>query len=103
MVTTVKDENEHILGYIEWRQVGPSGYDVEGGRYVWINDMWIHPDYQRSNVLTELIEDVLNKSNGAEFTYFTRHKYGDRMSKLYTRKQFEKYVRKVEKRWEVQK
>jgi GNAT superfamily N-acetyltransferase len=101
MITTSHDDNDRVIGFIEWRQVGRSGFDKFHGEYVWVADMWIHDDYRRTNVFHEMIEDILDKAHDARFCYFTHRKYNDRMSKVYTREQFERLVKKVEKRWEV--
>lgn len=100
MVSTSHDGLGKIVGYIEWRQVGPSGFDKPFGEYVWIHDFWIHePERGQGYVFAELVNDVLEKSTGAKFAYFRRGKYNGRVSKVYTREHFERLVRKRGHQW----
>lgn len=99
MISISKDENGKIIGYIEWWQVGRSGFHKPYGEYVWIKDMWIHEEYRHTYVFAELVEDVLANSHGANWCYFTHRKYNERMSRIFTREQFENLVRKAEKKW----
>jgi len=92
MVTTSKDENGKIIAYCEWRQVGPSGFDVQDGPYLYIADLWIHEDYRGLGFLIEIIDKILVLAPSAKACYFTHKKYGDRMSRLWKREGFERRV-----------
>jgi len=48
MVSVSKDNDGKVIGFLEWRQVGQSGFDKFRGEYLWINDLWIHSDYKNS-------------------------------------------------------
>lgn len=99
MISLSHDDDERIVGYIEWWQVGQSGFHKPYGEYVWIKDMWIHENYRNTHVFSELVQDVLDRSHGAKWCYFAHRKYRGRISKLYTRQQFENLVRKAEEKW----
>ena len=90
MVSVAKDDDGRVIGYLEWRQVGQSGFDKLRGEYVWINDFWIHEEYRRGYVFRELVNNILFKAQDAKWCYFTRRKYHGRKSKLYTREDFMK-------------
>lgn len=94
MISKAHDENGKILGYIEYWQVGKSGFPKPYGEYVWIQDFWIHEANRGGSIFAQLVDDVLKRSVGAKFTYFIRGKYKDRISKLYTREQFQTLVEK---------
>jgi GNAT superfamily N-acetyltransferase len=94
LISTSKDEGGKIVGIVEWRQVGQSGFDKYKGEYVWLQNLWIHPDYRGKNILQELIADVLKKAPDAKYGYFTREKYGERMSKSFKRSSVEAIVKK---------
>lgn len=94
MVSVSFDENDKIVGYIEWRQVAKSGFDKLGGEYIWINHFWIHPEYRHGRVFAELVEKILDLAPEAQQCYFKRSKYRGRMSKLYSREKFMKLVEK---------
>ena len=93
MVSTVKDESDKVIAYVEWRQVGQSGFDKLRGEYVWSNDIWLH-DNQRLkwSVFRELIRDVFDKAIGAQSLYFRRKKYLGRISQLYSKEKIMELV-----------
>ena len=96
MISVSYDYEGRVIGYVEWRQVGQSGFDKLHGEYVWINHCWIHPDYRNKHIMQELADKVLLIARQAKWCYFTRSKYWGRMSKLYSRGAFMKLVEKVE-------
>ena len=96
MISVSNDNEGKVIGYIEWRQVGQSGFDKLHGEYVWINDFWIHPDYRGGHVMVNLIEKILNIARQAKWCYFTRRKYDGRLSKLYSREKFMRLVDKLQ-------
>ena len=93
MISTSKDDQGRVIGLVEWRQVGQSGFDKFQGEYVWLQNLWIHPDFRGRNILHELIADVLTKAPEAQYGYFTREKYGHRMSKSFKRSSVEAIVK----------
>ena len=90
MISVSKDDEGRVIGYIEWRQVGQSGFDKFRGEYVWVNDFWIHEDYRNGYVFIQLVNSILFKAQDAKWCYFRRGKYHGRVSKLYTREHFMK-------------
>ena len=93
MVSTSKDIDGKVVGLVEWRQVGQSGFDKLGGEYVWLENLWIHDDFRGKGILQELIADILNRAPEALYAYFTREKYGNRMSRLFKRASVENIVK----------
>lgn len=94
-VLTTKDENDRVTAYIEYRQVGQSGFDKLYGEYVFINDFWITPDLRGDKgIFKSLVSRILRKCPDAIYCYFVRKKYGGRMSKIYKRDYFERLVNK---------
>jgi len=94
MVSVSKDDQGRVIGYIEWRQVGQSGFDKLRGEFIWINDFWIHPEYRNGYVFRQLVNMILFKAQDAKWCYFKREKYNGRMSKLYKREDFMKLSEK---------
>lgn len=90
MISVSHDNYGRVIGYVEWRQVGPSGFEVFQGPYIWLQNLWIHQDYRGKTILKELIEDILLKAPDAKYGYFTREKYGHRMSKSFKRESVER-------------
>ena len=93
MISVSKDNNEKVISYLEWRQVGQSGFDKFRGEYLWINDLWIHPDYKDHwEVYRQMMSAALFKGIDAKWIYFKREKYAGRISKLYTRERIMKLI-----------
>ena len=95
MITVSKDLDGKVVAYVEWRQVGISGFDKFKGEYVWLQNLWIHPDHRGRGLLQEMIADILSKAPDAQYGYFTREKYGHRMSKLFKRSSVERVANVV--------
>lgn len=89
MLTSLKDEDDRIIAYAEWRLVGGSGYDVEDGHYVWVADLWVHNDFERTKRINRIIDEVMRIAPSAKWCYFTRHKYGGR-KKMFSREFWER-------------
>jgi len=96
MVTTVKDGQDRVIAFLEWNIVGPSGYEVLNGEYIFIKNFWITPSCRGDNsIFRSLVSQVLRKGLSAKFGYFTRKKYGGKM-KIYPREFFEKIANRGE-------
>ncbi len=89
MITSLKDEQGRVIAYAEWRLVGPSGYEVEDGEYVWLSDLWVHQDFERTKRINRIIDEVMRMVPNAKWCYFTRHKYTGR-KKMFSREQWER-------------
>jgi len=90
LISISKDNDGRVIGYIEWRQVGQSGFDKVCGEYVWLQNLWIHEQFRGKGILQELISDILMKAPDAKYGYFTREKYNHRMSKSFKRESVER-------------
>ena len=95
MVIKVPDEDGKIIAYCEFRQVAQSGFDKLGGEYIWINDLWVHPDYRNKGLIKQMIDTILYKAPDALYCYFKRSKYNGRM-RLWKRENFERLVKQLE-------
>jgi len=95
MVFTKEDQDGKVIAYAELRLVNETGAEQEKGIYVWIHDVWVHKSLRTRNKFNAILKDFINQGRDnfpwAEFTYWTRGKYGKRMS-LYGR---EKILRRT--------
>lgn len=90
MIETRRDKQDKIYAYCEWNLVNEEGHFKKDGEYVYVNDLYIHPDYRRNGILRDFINTIAEKS-GAKYCYFTRKKYNERLSiyrkfNIYTRR-----------------
>ena len=75
MVTTTKDTEGRITAYIEWSLRDKLGLEDKEGKYVWVNDMWVHPNYRFKGMFRKfqrLIEPLVPT---ARFIYWRRKKH----------------------------
>ena len=89
MVTTLKDEEGRVIALAEWRLVGKSGFDKVAGEYVWVNDLWVHKEFEKMNRINRIIDEIMRLVPEAKYCYFKRGKYHDRL-KMFTREQWER-------------
>lgn len=87
MVSFVKDYDSKIIAFIEWRLVGPSGHEVPSGEFVWVNDIWVHPNFRHTNRIGRMIDEVMRAVPHAKYCYFQRKEY-NRKLRIHTRSQF---------------
>jgi hypothetical protein len=96
MISVSKESDDKVIAYIEWRQVGQSGFDKFRGEFIYIAELWIHEEYHNQwHVYRELMNDIFRKAPQAKFVYFQRRKYDGKQSKNYTREQIMKLVQRV--------
>lgn len=89
MITSLKDDDGRIVCYASWSLVGKSGYPLENGEYVYLEDIWVHRDFERTKRINRIIDEVMRIAKDAKYCYFKRGKYNGRM-KIFTREQWER-------------
>ena len=89
MINVLKNEQGLIYAYIEWSVLDESFHYAEDGRYVYIWDLWIHPDFTRLENFRKLIELIADdrRSWASEIVYWKRGKYDERR-RVYSKNQF---------------
>lgn len=89
MITTLKDEGGKVVAFCEWRLLGESGLEVPSGKYVWVNDCWVHEDYRNKHKVARIIDEIMRTVPQAEYCYFQR-KDVNRKVHMYSRAQWER-------------
>jgi len=100
MLTKSHDSEGRIIAYCEWRLVGQSGYECPNGKYVYVHDIWVHESVRHQNLVNEIINDVMTLVPQAEYCYFQRKDYNERV-RLFTRSQMERRRMKNHRKVEV--
>lgn len=92
MLSTLKNSDEYIIAYLEWEIVNVQGQFEDEGEYCYIQDYWIHPNWQSENkiILAELSKQVSEHSfsKNMKWVYWNREKYNYRKSKTYFKEKF---------------
>lgn len=89
MITSLKDSEGKIIAYCEWRLVGPSGYEVPSGQYIWVNDMWVHEGCRFKNKVGRIVDEIMRMVPQAQYCYFQRKDVSEKVH-IYTRSQWER-------------
>lgn len=89
MVTDLKDSEGRIIAFCEWRIVGPSGYEVPNGEYIWVNDCWVHEKYRFKNKVGRIVDEILRMVPQAQYCYFQRKDVSDKLH-IYSRRHWER-------------
>jgi hypothetical protein len=98
MITTIKDEDRKVICFCEWRLVGQSGFEMENGKYVWVNDLWIHESVRGQSKLYDIIEDIFAiVPETTEYCYFQRKEHNNRV-RIFTRSQMERMRDKLKEK-----
>ena len=93
MIEVNKDSDGKIISYIVWQLVDEKGHFKKDGKYVWVDDLWTHPDYRKNGTIRKYINKICKIAPQAEYCYFNREKY-DRV-RIYRR--FNIYTKKRRK------
>lgn len=105
MIDTVKNCDGFVCGYIEWQILDSLGIQKNGGEYVYIKNMWVHPRWRNAVALKLLIKKIYDHpySKSARFVYWETAKDAlgrkileedersftvKRMSKIYNKEDF---------------
>jgi hypothetical protein len=100
MLCKKTDSEGRIIAYCEWRLVGQSGYECPNGKYVYVHDIWVHESVRHQHLVNEIINDVMTLVPQAEYCYFQRKDYNERV-RLFTRSQMERRRMKNHRKVEV--
>ena len=90
MIQVLSNRDELIYGYIEYQIVDNEGQFKEGGEYIYVQDLWIHPK-ARGKALKMLIRKV-NKdpfTQNCTKVYWNNLKQ-DRLTRSYNRQRLSK-------------
>lgn len=95
MTTILSDINDKIYAYCEWWVT--DGNNRFGGEYLYIRDLWIHPDYENNKEILKIIDKINQHefSKPCKWVYWNR---GDRVSKVFKKSTA---IRRI--KWESQK
>ncbi len=99
MIEILKDENDNIKAVCEYYIVDIEGHFDKDGEFVWVNEVYINPQYRNSGILQKFFGILINKCPQAKFGYFWRqNKYPDekfpnrKSIRIYTKQQLLKLI-----------
>lgn len=98
MITKIQNNQGYVVGYLVYHQVNEEGILDDSGKYVYIEDMWVHQPSRHTKVMARLIDKAWGENwqkEDLEFVYYERSKYDHRKSKIYTIRQFLRFTKNL--------
>jgi hypothetical protein len=89
MLAVKKTKDGFIYSYVDYRICNEKALDDEKGIYCYVRDVWIHPKYERKNLLKQFIKEEHKKFPQVIWLYFKRKKYGGRMKMFEIKRLYE--------------
>jgi len=89
LVISLKDNTGRIIAYCEMRVVGPSGYEIQDGEYLWVNDMWAHLEFRKTGIMGRMIDEIMIVLPQINYCYFQRKDKNERV-RIYSRRNWER-------------
>ena len=89
MIHTLHTKDNFIYAYTVFRTVNQFGIAQNKSYYIYVEEIWIHPEYRNRKVLRELIDHIDNHEEtiNALWVYWKNEKH-DRVSKTFSRDRF---------------
>lgn len=91
MLEHIHDSDDKVIAYCEWMLVNKFGCADSKGEYVFVRDMFVHKDLDGLRTIRRFISDVIAKCPTAQWAYWERRKYGNRM-KMFSKKRISKWA-----------
>jgi GNAT superfamily N-acetyltransferase len=93
MLEILKTDDGSIKACLEWYLVNARGEFDNKGEWVWINDVYIAPQFRNNGILKTFVKNVIEKCPQAMFGYFHRRtKYPERGIRIYHKSRWLKLI-----------
>ena len=92
LIEVRRNKDGLIYSYIEFNLVNRKGYKDPDGRYIFIDDLYIHNDFLNNGSIRHYIKIITDKFPQVEYGYFVRDKYNKRV-RIYTRNKWRKVIK----------
>ena len=83
------DKDGKVEAYCTWRIVNADGRMDDLGKFVFVDELWIHKSVFKKSYIRDFIKTISEKAPTAMYGYWVRPKYGNR-SKIFSREQLNK-------------
>ena len=60
MTSVIKNEAGFVVAYCEWEIVNADGQFENNGKYIYIQNIWIHDKHRKTSLLRDLAEQIYN-------------------------------------------
>jgi hypothetical protein len=77
MIHALHTKESFIYAYVVFDTVDKNGKWMDNGDYIYISDMWIHPDFRQKETLAELYTHIYThpQTGKAKKVYWERSKF----------------------------
>jgi hypothetical protein len=87
MLITRTNKEGYIYAYFEWDIVNQHGQTTDNGHFMYVRDLWVHPNYDGRLAILDFIKELDNDARNRDvlWIYWERNKNGKRISKSFRR------------------
>lgn len=80
MVEVIKDKDDKVIAFCEWNLLDRNGHFDDKGKYVWVQDLWIHDKHRGNGMLRDIINKIaLQRAPESIICSFRRGKHNKRL------------------------
>lgn len=85
MIHTLHDKEDLIYAYVVFDTVDIFGKWKNNGDFIFIKDMWVHPEYRKKETVLSLYEHIYShpQTGNAKQVYWERGKHNQRVAGPY--------------------
>ncbi len=80
MVVVHQNKDGFVDAYVDYQIVNELGKNDKDGIYCWVNEAWVHPTIRFKGFLKYFVRKRYKFHPQVKWIYWTRRKYGERMS-----------------------
>ena len=93
MIEIKTNSDGTLKAVCEWYLVDSRGNYSSHGDYVWVNEVYINPEFRSNGMLKEFVKDIIAKAPTAKYGYFWRQKkYKGRKPRIYSKERWLKLI-----------
>jgi len=78
MISVVKNDSGYVAGYIEWEIVNKDGAFENDGKYICVQNIWIHKEERKKSILRDLSQMLYEHPYSQKSTHVYWELYKDK-------------------------
>jgi len=92
MISFLDNPEGYIYAYIEWYTTDQEGHNQENGEFIYIEEIWIHPDKRKTTALNHLVYKVDKHpfTYKSKWVYWLNQKHNERLTRSFPRERLAK-------------
>lgn len=96
MIEFTTDKKRNLTGVVDFWIVNKKSELDKKGDIIWVSNWYINPKYRNNGQIAIFAKKVIDKVPWANWCYFAREKYGNRL-RIYHKKKWLKIIKRYSK------